>query len=191
MMTNIQIRPATREDALLIAQAVFLAIGEKTSIEYCGPRPIQTLVAMAQSDDSQYSYRNAFVAEADGQPAGAVVGYDGALLKVLRSATFRILQEQTGKIPDVEEETAAGEFYIDTLAVLPPYQGLGLGRRLLQSMTNHAFAEGHLKVGLLVDFDNPRAEKLYAGIGFLRVAEKSFFGHRMWHMQTDSSSSRE
>ena len=46
-----------------------------------------------------------------------------------------------------------------------------------------AFERGYERVGLLVDIDNPRAEKLYSSFGFERVNETTFLGHRMWHMQ--------
>ena len=42
---------------------------------------------------------------------------------------------------------------------------------------------GHEHVGLIVDFDNPRAEKLYASLGFVRMEATKFLGHDMWHMQ--------
>jgi ribosomal protein S18 acetylase RimI-like enzyme len=38
-------------------------------------------------------------------------------------------------------------------------------------------------VGLIVDFNNPRAEALYTSLGFERVGRKNFLGHPMWHLQ--------
>jgi ribosomal protein S18 acetylase RimI-like enzyme len=84
---------------------------------------------------------------------------------------------------DVEDETSAGEFYLDSLAVLPCFRGCGVGRALLSTACNRAFAAGHMRVGLIVDFDNPRAEKLYSSLGFERVNPTTFLGHDMWHMQ--------
>ena len=48
-----------------------------------------------------------------------------------------------------------------------------------------ALEEGYMRVGLIVDFDNPKAEKLYASLGFKRMGEKTFLGHKMWHMQLE------
>ena len=31
-----------------------------------------------------------------------------------------------------------------------------------------------------------RPEQLYTSLGFSRVGEKMFLGHRMWHLQVDS-----
>lgn len=90
-------------------------------------------IAAAMMEISQYSWRNALVAEVDGALAGAVIGYDGA--------------------------------------------------RLLAAMRDRALAEGHERVGLLVDFGNPDAERLYLSLGFTRMEERKFLGHDMWHLQ--------
>ena len=87
----------------------------------------------------------------------------------------------------IEDETEGGEFYLDSVAVLPNYQELGIGAKLLSTMRDKAFDEGFERVGLLVDWDNPRAEKLYNSLGFERVNETLFLGLKMWHMQAVSN----
>jgi DNA-3-methyladenine glycosylase I len=83
----------------------------------------------------------------------------------------------------MEPETSAGEFYLDSLAVFPPFRGNGVARSLILALSEKAFAYGHKNVGLLVDFENPNAEILYRSVGFVRKEEKIFLGHKMWHMQ--------
>lgn len=178
------IRPATVDDALFIADVVAMAIADEEALHaYCGKEYISVLAEIASLESSQYSYRNALVAEAGGKPAGAVVGYDGAALHALRSSTLEVVEKRTGRMPNVADETGEGEFYLDSLAVLPKYRGLGIGRRLLDAFCCNVFAEGHECVGLLVDYGNPEAEKLYSSLGFERVGTKLFFGHSMWHLQ--------
>lgn len=175
---KIEVRRARREDAATIAMAVAMAVGYDTS------HPIYPVfLALAGREHTQYSYRNALIAEVDGCVAGALVGYDGALLQELRTPIYPLLEEHLGATPHIEDETEAGEFYLDSIGVLPEYRGLGVGRRLLMAMTEKAFAEGHERVGLIVDFDNPQAERLYASLGFERVGTKTFLGHQMWHLQ--------
>ena len=53
----------------------------------------------------------------------------------------------------------------------------------LSAARDRAFAAGHERVGLIVDFANPRAEALYNSLGFERVNAMKFLGHDMWHMQ--------
>ena len=121
----------------------------------------------------------------DGVPAGVIVGYDGALLYQLREPLLQLVREKLGRDLDIEDETAAGEFYIDSFAVLPQYRGCGVGRELLVAACSRAFAAGHKKVGLIVDFNNSRAEKLYASLGFKRIEPTTFLGCKMWHMQVE------
>ena len=54
---------------------------------------------------------------------------------------------------------------------------------LLSAAAEKAFVAGYERVGLIVDFDNPRAEALYSSLGFERVNATTFLGHKMWHMQ--------
>ena len=181
---TIQIRQAIKSDAPFIAQAVAMAIGdEKAMRNYCGEDYITLLTEIAKNERSQYSYTNSLIAEIDGTTAGAVVGYDGAMLHELRATTYSIIYNELGRTPSIPDETEADEFYLDSLAVLPKYRGIGIGRQLITAIRDKAFSAGHNRVGLIVDFDNPRAEALYTSLGFTRIKTKIFFGHKMWHMQ--------
>lgn len=181
---EITVRPARREDAPLLAYAVATAIGDEAVVcDYCGSDYIAVLTDIAGATGTQYSWQCALVAEFAGVVAGAVIGYDGARLGVLRNGTFAVLHERLGRVPAVADETEAGEYYLDTLCVLPEFRGRGIGRALLNAFCEKVFAEGHQCVGLIVDFNNPDAEKLYASLGFERVGRKQFFGHSMWHLQ--------
>ena len=176
---TIIVREAQKSDAEFVATAVFMALGGDPKARALYP----IFRELAGRELSQYSYRNALVATVDGEPAGAIVAYDGARLQELRVPLIALIKEQLGESLEIEEETAAGEFYIDSLAVAPSFRGKGVGLRLLAAMRDKAFDSGYENVGLLVDFDNPRAEKLYSSAGFKRVEETTFLGHRMWHMQ--------
>ena len=183
-ISKIILRPAKREDSPMIAKAVAMAIGDEVALRsYCGEDYISVLTAISLEDATQYSWRNAIVAEYADKVVGVVVGYDGARLKELRDGTFVILQEYIGRVPTLTDETEAGEYYLDSIAVFPEFQGLGVGTALINAFCSRAFFEGAECVGLIVDIDNQDAEKLYATQGFERVGERSFFGHQMWHLQ--------
>ena len=168
----------------MIAKAVAMAIGDEEALRaYCGDDYLAVLTEVARREGTQYSWLGVLVAEVDGTPAGAIVGYDGALLEVLREGTYAVIREYLGRTPTIPNETEAGEFYLDSVGVLPQFRGLGVGRSLLSEMTQRALAEGHERVGLIVDFANPRAEALYNLLGFERVNATTFLGHDMWHMQ--------
>ena len=181
---TINIREAVASDATLIAQAVAMGIGDEKALQnYCGEEYLSLLTQIALDDNTQYSYNNALIAEIDGKTAGAIIGYDGATLHHLRQNTYNIINSSIGRTPSIPDETEAGEFYLDTVAVLPQYRSMGIGKQLITAFCNRAFSQGHKKVGLIVDFDNPRAEALYTSLGFTRVGTRLFFGHKMWHLQ--------
>ena len=175
---NIKIREAVAADAPLVGKVVLMAL------HYDDTHPFAPIFAeLAAREVSQYSYRNALVAEVDGSLAGAIIGYDGATLHELRKPLFELMVEKLGNVPNVEDETSAGEFYLDSLAVLPQWRGRGVGSALLAAARDKAFEAGYERVGLIVDFENPRAEALYNSLGFERVNATTFLGHDMWHMQ--------
>lgn len=176
--SKIIVRRAEVGDAPLIAEVVCMAVGYDIS------HPIYSIVlSLAQRIDTQYSYRNTLVAEVGGVAAGAVVGYDGARLVELRKHIYPLLREHLGTVPHIEDETEAGEYYLDSLAVLSAYRRRGVGEALVNELCNRVFDEGYGRVGLIVEQHNHRAEHLYKTLGFERVGERKFLGDDMWHMQ--------
>lgn len=185
MKEQVNIRQATTDDSFIISQAVAMAIGDENAIQnYCGKDYIKLLTRIAENNKSQYSYRNALIAEIEGQAIGVAIGYNGAHLHELRSTTYSIIYNELKRTPSIPDETESGEFYIDTIAVLPEHRGKGVGRALVTAIRDKAFSEGHENVGLLVDYNNPQAESLYTSLGFTRIGTKIFLGHKMWHMQS-------
>lgn len=185
--SDITIRPATEADAALIAQVVAMAIGDEEGVRhYCGEQYLDVLADIASQSDTQYSWQHTLVAEVDGEAVGAVVGYDGGELSRLREGTYGVIRKTITEAQPIIDETEAGEYYLDSVGVLPHFQGRGIGRVLVAAFCSKVFAEGHQRVGLIVDRENPRAESLYASLGFRRVGTKPFFGHHMWHLQLEN-----
>lgn len=176
----ITIRDGVPEDASLIALVLAMSLGGDES------NPLFPMfVNLAGREDTQYSYRNALVAEVEGVAAGAIVGYDGGRLHELRRPMEEMLRDFYGEDFKLEEETSAGEFYLDSVAILPRFRGMGIGQFLIEKLRDRAFAGGFDKMGLLVDFENPGAEALYTSLGFKRVNRTTFLGHDMWHLQAE------
>ena len=185
MQQQISIRQATINDAPFIAEIVALAMGdERIMHDYCGENPLEVLQAIAASPNTQYSYQNTLIATNEKDSSiGAIVGYDGANLNKLRKATLQIVKEMADKCPQIADETEAGEFYIDSLAVLPAYRSKGVATQLISAICLKAFAEGHEKVGLIADLENISAIEFYKNKGFQPVGPKTFFTHEMIHLQ--------
>lgn len=181
---RITLRPARQEDAHTIAQVVALAIGDEEALrDYCGENYLDVLADIARAEATQYSWQRCIIAECDERVAGAVIGYDGAQLETLREGTFAILRAKIGRVPDIGNETEAGEYYLDSVAVIPEFRGLGVGKALIEAFCECAFLKGCERVGLIVDIDNPEAERLYLSQGFKPVGSRTFFGHQMKHLQ--------
>ena len=155
---TINIRPAQKSDAPIIAQVVAIAIGDENALKnYCGENYISLFTKIAEDEHSQYSF--------------------------LRNTTYSIIHSHLGRTPSIPDETESGEFYLDSLAVLPEHRGIGIGRKLVNALCDRAFSAGHKRVGLIVDYNNPNTEALYTSLGFSRVGTKTFLGHKMWHLQ--------
>lgn len=183
LCTMVTIRKATSDDAPHIVKAFVMAIGgESIARGFCGERYFEVLEDIVLTKGSQYYYDNALVAEENKVVVGATIGYDGAMLLSLREQTLGIIRKHLGMVPHVERETQDGEYYVDTLAVVPEWRGRGVGRLLLDGICAKAFDEGHERIGLLVDIDNNKAERLYTSAGFIRRELRTFLGHPMWHM---------
>ncbi len=184
---SITIRRAEKSDVDLIAYVVAAAIGKETVQNYCGERYLEVLKEVIETPHTQYSYQFALVAEVDGEKAGGIVGYDGDLLYPLREKTLEIIHRYNPGLKVHSDETEGGEFYLDSIGVLPEYRGCGVGGALIHAMCEWAFEAGHSLVGLIVDAQNPRAEKLYQSQGFERCGQREFFAHEMWHLQKAKS----
>lgn len=141
------------------------------------------------AEDNLYSYRNTMVAvcmDCDGKElvAGAINGYDGKDFKRLKKPVTDDLTNRFGEVPYASvEETGPGEFYLDSVGVAPDMRSKGIGSMLFEAMLRKASENGHEVAGLLVDHGNPKAEALYARLGFEQVDEVDFLGHRMKHLR--------
>lgn len=180
------IRKAKREESLTIANYIFLAmeeivyhfIGEKNKA-----KAIRLLDSLIQETHNQYSYENCWVAIIEKEVVGAALLYDGAQLEELRTPVAEKIKALFNSNFNPEDETQAGEYYIDCVGVNPDYQGKGIGSAIFKFLIDEYVFKRKETLGLLVDFDNPNAQKLYLKLGFEIVGEKILVGKRMNHLQ--------
>jgi len=138
---------------------------------------------LVNREDSQYSYRNTLVAMDGEKVVGVSVSYDGGMLHELRRVFIEAAKEYVGKDNSgMDDETQAGELYLDSLAVLPEYRRQGIARRLILATKEKADAMHLLCVGLLVDKGNPDGEALYSSVGFKYMNDSRWGGHKMKHL---------
>ena len=184
----IEIREASKSQAAEIARLIMMAMTDDCCLYFCGEgygledfRKMMTM--LVEREDSQYSYQNTLVAMDAEQVVGISVSYDGGCLHELRRAFIEAAKEQIGKDHSgMDDETQAGELYLDSLAVLPEYRCQGIARKLLLATKEQANLLGLPRVGLLVDKDNPIGEALYTSVGFQYVNDNQWGGHPMKHL---------
>ncbi|MFZ4262471.1 GNAT family N-acetyltransferase [Sphingobacterium sp. HJSM2_6] len=181
-----KIRKGKIADAEQIASLLLLAM-EEIAYEFIGEQNQDKakifLKAMILHPESQYTYSNNWIFELDDEIVGLALLYDGALLSKLREPVAAYIQNHFGKTFNPENETQSGEYYIDCIAVSANHQGKGIGSKILEFLKGeYALKQGYT-LGLLVDFNNPNAEKLYIREGFKIVGNKKLLGKNLKHLQ--------
>jgi len=181
-----QIRKATPEDSAAIVPYLLLAM-EEIAYEFIGEKSYkkatQFLYAMVSQKENQYSYENCWIVEYEGEIIGTACLYDGGKLHKLRKPVANYIKQNFGKDFNPEDETQTGEIYIDCVGVNPNLQGKGIGSKIFEFLIDEYVTKQKKTLGLLVDYDNPKAEKLYLKLGFKIVGEKTLVGKRLKHMQ--------
>ncbi len=180
MEKRIILHDATLDDAPFIARVVLAGIN-MLDMDAALPdeqRAIfEHLIKICRMDDTLYSYLNTRIAEIDGNPVGALVAYDGACYAKMREKTFGLVQQTSGMdLSHNAMETGPGEFYLDSMAVLSDYRGIGIGKLLMRDRVDFAFNNGFQKVTLLVDKDKPRLQQYYESEDFVFGEEMFVFG---------------
>ena len=159
----ITLRRATQADARFIAENVLRAL----HIDETDDRHINHLADISRRDDTLYSWRNATIALYDGVPAGLMVAYDGARYRRMRDITFPMIRKYVGDdYHNMDDESCPGEYYLDSLAVLPEYQRRGIASALIREMFRQRDEAGIPLSTILVDPDNDNAYSLYTKNGF-------------------------
>lgn len=181
-----QIRKARPQDASSIAVLLLLAM-EDIVYEFIGEKSyskaIEFLKAMVTQRQNQYSYENCWVAETKEGIIAVACLYDGSRLQELRKPVAHYIKEHFAQEFNPEDETQAGEVYIDSVGVHPNQQGKGIGSKIFAFLIDQYVIKQKQILGLLVDYDNPKAEKLYLKLGFEIIGEKTLVGKRLKHLQ--------
>ncbi|MCF0057594.1 GNAT family N-acetyltransferase [Dyadobacter sp. CY356] len=181
------IRAATPADATAVAPLMILAMGHIAGI-FANSENYEDAIPFFEMffkmENNQYSYVNTLVYENEDGIIGSVTGYDGEFLRELRQP---ILDELRKQDPDFipNDETEAGEYYLDCVNVKENQQGKGIGKKLINAFCDLGFGLGYKRIGLIVDMDNPDARKLYTNLGFYEVGTRYFMGHQYFHMVKD------
>lgn len=138
---------------------------------------IRRLTECEMRDDLLYSYCRTRVAEADGMAVGSLLSYPGDIYREMRHKTFREIWPDLALMDATSEvETDPGEYYLDTLAVLPAYRRKGIGLTLLRDGISRGIGMGYDRIALAADSDCPHLIRLYESAGFFPADHRRAFG---------------
>jgi len=182
--SRIIIKDATADDAQFVGECVLAAIDLNDFKS--GYKGYEYFIDIASRDDTLYSYRNARLATVEGIPVGCLVSYPGNTYSEGRKKTFPMFElDDPQDCLDAGIEAYPGEYYLDSLAVLPAYRGFDLGKLLLKDGIEKGRRLGFRRISLIVESDKPKLQEYYTGLGFKPENEIMFFGHLYTRMLLD------
>ncbi len=190
------IRDAEPSDGCFIARNVLAAMGydvfsdsgtvpgiELGSVTYSVPDTLARFGELCARPDTLYSYTRTRIACVDGISAGSLTAYPGDDYLRLRELTWGLLAPA---VRHPEPECRPGEFYLDSMAILPEFRGrtfeyAGSTDRIGHLLMLDGIEEGRRKgfplISLIVDKEKPRLYAYYSALGFRPDGEIFFFGH--------------
>jgi len=174
------IRDASVEDSDFVAWIVTTAL----DLPFITPG----LLLNCREKDSIYSWIHTRLAVVDGKLAGGLISYEGKDYMRMREKSWPVCwgDEHQQELAAIEQETKAGEYYLDSIAILPEYRGLGIGRLLmLDAMKLAAEKDCHCVTCIAAKRKTGLVE-YYKSIGFEPCGEMSFFGHSYWRMSSEA-----
>ncbi len=174
MTVPITIRPAIKADASEVALLVNIAthggigIGwrydERAEGTY-DPAEVGRLDMLDEASD--LNWRNASMAESDGEVVGMLLGYPEPEVMPKIPETEAFLR------PIIELEwLAGGKWFISMLAVHKPWRGKGIGGRLIAVAKEKRAETGRQGLALIVEDINTGARRLYERDGFAVAAAR-------------------
>ncbi len=199
------IRDATPSDGRFIAMNVLAAMGFDVFSGTDCQDVLDDFGKVCARPDTLYSYARTRIASVDGRPAGSLTAYPGDDYPPLRKFTWGLLDpifgtgsrngDEAPAVPPQEAECRPGEFYLDSLAILPEYRGMAfeysgmndrIGHLLMLDGIRIAGGMGYRRVSLIVDKSKPRLAAYYSALGFRPDGEILFFGHLYDRMVRDT-----
>ena len=179
------IRKARPEDASAVIPLIYDAIGDiayvLTGTEQIG-QAMKVMEQLFRSPGNRLSYENVMVTEQEGQVAGFALSYHGKDIDQLDAPIIERLQQLGQPTDDVIPEAHPDEYYLDSIAVHPSFQGQGIGSQLIASFEQLAAEQEYPRLLLIVDVDNSKARALYERLGYVEDGMIHIRGHAYHRM---------
>lgn len=177
---TLTIRDARPDDAPFLAQCILSAMhfhDFEGAMSDWTAAIFERMVDSERRPDTLYTYAHTRVAEVDGELASALLSYPGEIYKDLRHKAFTEFWPNLAALDaDSEQETDPGEYYLDSLAVVPKYRHSGIGQAMIQDSIQKGLALGYKQIALVADADMPQLIALYKSLGFTPADHRHAFG---------------
>ena len=177
MEGSLTFRPARKADASALAVLVDIA-GEGlpahlwNTLKAPGQSILEVGRERAAREEGGFSYRNAIIAEVDGEIAACLVGY-----RLDDPYDLGDLEQAPPVVRPLVllEAKARGSWYVNVLATFPEFRRCGIGIELLGIAEGKAREEGAHALSVIVAGENERAARLYAAAGYEALATEPIF----------------
>ncbi len=188
MSQKITIRPAIAADAQIGTNLIYMTMSRLADFLLGSGDPQKAKAILARlfsMRQNRFSYQFADIAEVDGQVAGLSLSYPSRIMKNLEIPMALQLLRILGLVEFIRfvhnalplsliKEAVAGEQFINNVAVLPNFQGQGIGSQLLAFVEDRAKTTGFGTSSLCVDIDNEHARRLYVRLGYRVIGTIEF-----------------
>ena len=170
-----RIRDATVSDCFDLAN--LHALAADGLVEWCyegavvNADPIELLARVFKSGQGTYTYRNCVVAEDAGRIVGKLHSYAWDDAAAVMPPDPYIPNERM-KVIDLMAPPTPPSWHIEAMAVLPEFQGRGLGRRFIDIAKSQAGAKNFDLLSLHVFENNKGAIRFYEQCGF-RIVDRA------------------
>ena len=178
---DIIIKDAEPTDVPFLARCVMAAVGTLDMADKPEENPAyETICEICAMDHSLYCWNHFRIAidNSTGEPIGSLLAYDGKRYARARDLAFSYAAEKLGmEFGDSDMETCKGEYYLDSMAILPEYRGHKIGHKLMLDAIEQGKERKHCRFTLIADKDAESLQSYYSALGFVPEEEIMFFGH--------------
>jgi ribosomal protein S18 acetylase RimI-like enzyme len=185
-MANVTFRPARKEDAREIAELFQISsegvadyVWTTLQDDYPGLSLIEIGDRRYRRENTDFSYQNCLMVEADGAVVGMMHSY------AMPDSVDPVPDDFDPVLRPMAELEIPGSLYISGLALRPDFRNRGVGTRLLDRARQRARELGLGQISLLVFEANEGGVRLYRRHGYREVGRRALVPHPLIHCTGD------
>lgn len=189
------LRQARMEDQHMVVLLMHTAIGDFVNVftgEWDMKKALSNMAVLFNKPGNRFSKEYCTIVERDDVAVGQIIAYPADQIAILNGGVIKALRESykgpADELALIErqiinsEEAFEGEYYIDSVAVMPAFRGQGVGKELISHAEKLGKAEGYSKISLLAEDKNEKAFNIYKALGYVHDCDLEVMGHTFKHM---------